>query len=111
MPRTATGRKEAQRLRQQRYRERLASKCEPEVQELDTAIAVALARLVVELETGKGIAGSRALLDNLLLFAIEVLKRRGYSGRAAGRLMHRRLTWLKAGLKNPDADWLTKRGF
>ncbi|PDS34397.1 hypothetical protein CO665_30655 [Rhizobium anhuiense] len=110
MPRHATGRNEKGRLRQQRYRSRLAVIGEPEVAELDTAAAVAVARLVIELERGKAVGGSKDLLDNLLLSAVEALKSRGYNGRSAGRLMYRRLTWLKESFKDPDASWWAKRG-
>ncbi|TAY50962.1 hypothetical protein [Rhizobium leguminosarum] len=110
MPRHATGRNEKQRLRQQRYRSRLAVLGEPEVAELDTAAAVAVARLVIDLEQGKAVSGSRDLLDTLLRSAVDSLKSQGYNGRAAGRLMHRRLTWLKESFKDANATWYTKRG-
>ncbi|MGO6676408.1 hypothetical protein [Rhizobium leguminosarum] len=110
MPRHASGRNEAQRLRQQRYRSRLEAIGEPEVQELDTAAAMAVARLVINLEQGKAVPGSKDLLDTLLRSAVDSLKSRGYNGRAAGRLMHRRLTWLKESFKDPDASWYAKRG-
>ncbi|MBY5408862.1 hypothetical protein HFO98_10310 [Rhizobium leguminosarum] len=110
MPRHASGRNEKQRLRQQRYRSRLDAVDEPEVQELDTAAALAVARLVIDLEQGKAVSGSKDLLDTLLRSAVDTLKSRGYNGRAAGRLMHRRLTWLKESFKDPNATWHTKRG-
>ncbi|NEK19935.1 hypothetical protein [Rhizobium leguminosarum] len=110
MPRHASGRNEQQRLRQQRYRSKLKAVAEPEVAELDTAAAMAVARLVVDLERGTAVSGSKDLLDKLLLSAIDNLKRQGYNGRAAGRLMHRRLVWLKETYKNPGASWYAKRG-
>ncbi|MBX5164772.1 hypothetical protein [Rhizobium sp. NZLR4b] len=97
-------------MRQQRYRSRLEAIGEPEVAELDTAAAVAVARLVIALEQGKAVGGSKDLLDKLLLSAVEALKSRGYNGRSAGRLMHRRLTWLKESFKDRDASWYAKRG-
>ncbi|MBA9034324.1 hypothetical protein [Rhizobium leguminosarum] len=110
MPRHATGANEKGRLRQQRYRSRLDAIGEPEVAELDTAAALAVARLVIELEQGKAVSGSKDLLDSLLRSAVDSLKSRGYNGRAAGRLMHRRLTWLKESFKDPNASWYAKRG-
>lgn len=110
MPRQATGRAEKQRLRQRRYRERLAAVAEPETAELDTAAAMAVAKLVIALEQGNADPGSKDMLDRLLFAAVEALKSRGYSGRSAGRLMHRRLTWLKESAKNPSASWYAKRG-
>jgi len=110
MPRHATGRHEKQRLRQQRYRSKLATIGEPEVSDLDTAAALAVARLVIDLEKGKALPGSKAVLDTLLRSAADNLKSRGYNGRSAGRLMHRRLTWLKETIKDPDASWYAKRG-
>ncbi|MGO8034969.1 hypothetical protein [Rhizobium leguminosarum] len=110
MPRHATGRNEKQRLRQQRYRMKLSAIGEPEVAELDTAAATAIARLVIDLEIGKAGFGSKDILDTLLRSAVDNLKSRGFDGRAAGRLMHRRLTWLKESIKNPNASWLQKQG-
>ncbi len=110
MPRHATGRNEKQRLRQQRYRARLSAVAEPETAELDTAAAMAVAKLVIDLEQGKVVDGSKDMLDKLLIAAVEALKSRGYNGRSAGRLMHRRLTWLKESFKNPEASWYSKRG-
>ncbi|MEY9198418.1 hypothetical protein ABIA16_003534 [Sinorhizobium fredii] len=111
MPRKATGKNAQGRLRQQRYRARLAEKREPEVAELDTAAAVAVAQLVVDLEAGLAASGSKDILNRILQSAVADLKSRGFSSRASGPLLHRRLTWLKEVLKNPSADWLTKRGF
>lgn len=111
MPRKISGTNEQGRLRQQRYRARLAAKREPEVAELDTAAAVAIAQLVVDLEAGVADAGSKEILARLLEAAVADLKIRGFSGRASGPLLHRRLTWLKEGVKNPGADWLTRKGF
>ncbi|MCJ9720804.1 hypothetical protein MOV66_10295 [Agrobacterium sp. SHOUNA12C] len=110
MPRHATGRNEKQRLRQQRYRQRLVATAEPETAELDTAAAMAVAKLVIDLEQGKAVSGSKDILDRLLVAAVEALKSRGYNGRSAGRLMHRRLTWLMESFKDPNANWYTKRG-
>lgn len=110
MPRHATGRNEKQRQRQQRYRSRLNAVAEPETAELDTAAAMAVAKLVIDLEQGKAVSGAKELLDKLLLSAVDDLKNRGYNGRSAGRLMHRRLVWLKETAKNPSASWYAKRG-
>ncbi|MBY3363780.1 hypothetical protein [Rhizobium laguerreae] len=110
MPRHASGSNETQRLRQQRYRTRLKAVGEPEVAELDTAAAVAVARLVIDLEQGKAASGTKDLLDTLLRSAVDSLKGQGYNSRAAGRLMHRRLTWLKESYKDPNATWYARRG-
>lgn len=110
MPRQVSGKNEGARIRQQRYRARLAAKREPEVAELDTAAATAIAQLVVDLETNSVTGGAKETLTRLLQAAVADLKSKGYSAPLSGRLMHRRLTWLKEAIKNPSADWPTKRG-
>jgi hypothetical protein len=111
MPRKASGKREAQRQRQQRYRERLASRREPEVGELDTAVAAAMARLVLSLEAKNAVEGAKSVLDQAIVDAVDHLRSAGFSGKASGRLLYRRLVWLKETFKNPNANWLQKRGF
>ncbi|TAW65407.1 hypothetical protein ELI15_14025 [Rhizobium ruizarguesonis] len=110
MPRKSSGQREGQRKRQERYRQRLAEKREPEVAELDTAVAAALARLVLSLEAKTAVVGSKAVLDQAIVDAVAHLRSAGFSGKASGRLLYRRLVWLKETFKNPDATWLQKRG-
>lgn len=127
MPRKATGKNELGRMRQQRYRARLAVRREPEVADLDTALAVSIAGLVNELEAWtknkasaaeatdtdkpKAPALSKAMLERVVLAAVDHLRSTGYNGERAGKLMYRRLTWLREGLKDPNANWLQRRGF
>ncbi|MGO4566086.1 hypothetical protein AB4Z52_13645 [Rhizobium sp. 2YAF20] len=110
MPRKTTGKNEKGRLRQQRYRDRLSMKREPEVQELDTAVAAALSRLVIALENKTAVTGAKAVLDQAIIDAVDHLRKMGYSGKASGRLLYRRIVWLKESHKNPAATWLQKRG-
>ncbi|UFW65815.1 hypothetical protein RlegWSM1455_07270 [Rhizobium laguerreae] len=111
MPRKTTGKNEKARLRQQRYRQRLSERREPEVAELDTAVAAAIARLVIALEEKKAAPGSKAVLDQAIVDAVDHLRKAGFGGKASGTLLYRRLVWLKESFKNPDANWLQKRGF
>ncbi|MGO7583396.1 hypothetical protein ACC797_17515 [Rhizobium ruizarguesonis] len=110
MPRKSTGKNEKGRLRQERYRQRLSEKREPEVAELDTAVAAAFARLVISLEAKTAVEGSKAVLDQAIVDAVDHLRFAGYSGKASGPLLYRRLVWLRESFKNPDASWLQKRG-
>ncbi|WP_105433032.1 hypothetical protein [Neorhizobium sp. T6_25] len=110
MPRKASGKREQQRLRQKRYRASLVAKREPEVAELDTAVAAAVARLVVALEDKTVATGAKSVLDKTMIDAVDHLKTLGYSGRSAGKLLYRRLTWLKESYRNPSATNLQKRG-
>ncbi len=121
MPRQISGKNEQARMRQQRYRERLRAKKVPEVSDLDTALAISIARLVNELETvtktSAGISGdmspilSKDRLERVVLGAVDHLRSAGYNGKVSGKLMYRRLTWLREGLKDPQANWLQRRGF
>lgn len=122
MARPVSGKHEQARMRQQRYRERLRARKVPEVSDLDTALAISIAGLVNELETMmKTPAGdedcmpgsptlSKDRLERVVLGAVDHLRSAGYNGKVSGKLMYRRLTWLREGLKDPKADWVTKRG-
>ena len=136
MPRKSSGRKEAQRQRQEKYRERLAVKGEAETGDLDTALAASIAAFVNGLEAVQDrlkanevdqaqaildraeLRRSKELMDFLLNAGVEFLGsqkledgRQKYSTSASRRLMRRRLVWLKESLKNPAASTLQKRGF
>jgi len=105
MPRKRNPANEKARLRQERYRARLADRNEPEVAAVDTALSVGVASLMLSPSMPK------ETILQIGQAAVQSLRNAGYSGQLAGPLVHRRLTWLREVLKNPDADRLTRLGF
>lgn len=98
MARKNSGENETGRLRQQRYRQRLMLKGQPEVAELDTAVAAGLAQLVLDAETGIKFSSVKSIIDRAVLSALDDLEIRGYDRPIAARYLRKRLTWLKNGL-------------
>jgi hypothetical protein len=99
MPRKSSGLREPQRLRQQRYRQRLAIKAEPEVAELDTAAAIAIARMVHMIGEDRAVS-VKTLIDGGLTAGVSNLIEKGYARSASIRLLQRRISSLKMALKN-----------
>lgn len=98
MPRKASGLNEAGRLRQQRYRQRLAIKGEPEVSELDTAAAIAIAEMLNLLEDRDAKFSIKGLINRGLTSGAAALTAKGYNQAASVRLLNRRLSALKLGI-------------
>ncbi|MBX9455464.1 MAG: hypothetical protein KL863_05245 [Rhizobium sp.] len=98
MPRKASGLNEAGRLRQQRYRQRLAMKGEPEVSELDKAAAIAIAEILTLLDHRESRMSVKELINRGLTSGTAALIAKGYNKNSSIRLLNRRLTALRLGL-------------
>lgn len=98
MPRKATGKHEAQRLRQQRYRQRLAVRAEPEVSAIDTALSVAVAEMLTLIDGRDPKPSIKDLINRSLTAGIASLKDKGFSGPASERLLKRRISALRLGI-------------
>jgi hypothetical protein len=102
MPRKSSGLREAQRLRQQRYRQKLSMKAEPEVGDLDTAAAIAIARMVQLVSERNGHTPQR-LMNLALTSGVNYLNDKGFARQASHRLLLRRISGLKMGLETASA--------
>lgn len=111
MARLISGKHEKQRARQARYRNRLEITGQPEVAAVDTAAAMALAKLAQAIDDGKGSEKSIKLFEQLRGLAGIFLRDSGYDREISDRLVNNRIVWLKETMKNPNASTLQKRGF
>ena len=98
MPRKASGLNESGRIRQQRYRQRLALKAVPEVAVIDTAAAVAVAEMLTILSFREGKVSIKDLINRGLTAGVTTLKAKGHDGPACVRLLNRRISSLRLGL-------------
>lgn len=89
MPRKATYGSEAQRLRQRRYRDRLAATGCPEASAVDVAVALAVARYAGELRSNPKLGTS--VLKMILNEACRQLVGAGYRRDSAKRVLLRRV--------------------
>lgn len=96
MPRKASGRHEAQRRRQRRYRARLAAVGRPEASAVDVAVAAAVAGLVAEaaLEVQDGACTPTTapeIVGRVVRESLSRLTAAGYKRDQAAKALHRRL--------------------
>lgn len=89
MPRKRSRIGEAQRLRQVRYRRRLAGAGRPEASAVDIAVAAAVAAYVGE--AAEDPALDTAALGRILRDAMQRLRRAGYEGKEARTVIIRRM--------------------
>lgn len=99
MPRKRTIANEQGRKRQERYRAKLEASHTPEVAELDTALAVGLASLLLS-PTAEV---PRETILKVSLAAVDHLRSSGFNGKLSGPLIHRRLNALYQLLRNTRA--------
>ena len=90
MPRTRDPKNEKQRARTERWRKRLADSRRPEVDAVDTALAVAVS-VLADVAGMSGSEAARARVSGLEIMAVNWLSSTGYSREHAIRSVARRV--------------------